>query len=325
MTKIYNDITETIGKTPLVRINRLNKGCATIVAKLESANPCGSVKDRIALNMIRAAEAEGKLKAGATLVEATSGNTGIGLASVCATKGYRLILTMPESMSIERRKLLAFLGAEIVLTPATEGMTGAVRKAEELVSSITDAIMMKQFDNPANPEAHYKTTFQELWDDTDGKLDIFVAGVGTGGTLTGVGRRLKEMRRGAEIVAVEPAESPVLSGGKAGPHKIQGIGAGFVPAVLDVKLIDEIIPVTSSDAIATARLLASKEGIVAGISSGAAMCAALRVAQRPSNADKLIAVVLPDTAERYLSTPLFNFDEQPSLSGSLSMPLRSNR
>jgi len=305
MSAIFKDITAVIGHTPLVRINKLGPAKATILAKLESHNPCGSVKDRIAKSMIEAAEEKGLIKPGTTIIEPTSGNTGIGLACICAAKGYRLILTMPESMSIERRKLLKFFGAEIVLTPAERGMAGAVEKAEQLMAQNTDAFMPQQFKNPANPQIHRETTAEEIWNDTDGKLDIFVAGVGTGGTLTGCGETLKQHNKDLKVVAVEPKDSPVLSGGKPGPHKIQGIGAGFVPEVLNVTVIDEVIKVSNEDAMEMARQLARKEGVLAGISSGAAMWAAVQLSQRPESESKTIVVILPDTAERYISTELF--------------------
>jgi cysteine synthase A len=305
MSAIFEDITATVGFTPLVRINKLGSGKATILAKLESFNPGGSVKDRIALSMIEAAEKKGLIKAETVIIEPTSGNTGIGLAFICAAKGYRLILTMPESMSIERRKLLKLFGAEIVLTPAALGMTGAVKEAERLVAENPDAFMPQQFKNPANPQVHRETTAQEIWADTDGKVDIFVSGVGTGGTLTGCGEVLKRHNKALKVIAVEPKDSPVLSGGKPGPHKIQGIGAGFVPEVLNVKIIDEIIQVSNDDAMETARQLAAKEGIAGGISSGAALWAAIQLSQRPENKGKTIVVILPDTGERYISTEMF--------------------
>ncbi len=304
--KIAKDITELIGNTPLVRLNKLTQGClATVVAKLEFYNPCSSIKDRIGLAMIEAAEKTGRINKDTIFIEPTSGNTGIALSFVCAVKGYKLILTMPETMSVERRKLLSAFGAEIVLTPGSEGMSGAVRKAEELAKSNKRFVMLQQFKNPANPEIHRRTTANEIWVDTDGKVDILVAGVGTGGTITGIAEALKKKKPGFQAIAVEPKDSPVLSGGKAGPHKIQGIGAGFVPDILNTKIIDEIIQVANEDAIATARALAKEEGILAGISSGAAVFTALKVAQRKENRDKLIVVILPDTGERYLSTELF--------------------
>jgi cysteine synthase len=303
--RIYEDITQTVGRTPLVRLNRLTQNCrAQVAAKLESFNPLSSVKDRIGVSMINEAERMGILNKGTTLVEPTSGNTGIGLAFVAAARGYRLILTMPETMSIERRKLLKMLGAELVLTPGDQGMRGAVQRAEELARDIPDSIIPQQFINPANPLIHRQTTAEEIWTDTDGRIDILVAGVGTGGTITGVGEVIKDRKPSFKAIAVEPAASPVLSGGRPGPHKIQGIGAGFVPEVLNRDLIDEIIQVTNEDAIDFARRLAKEEGILAGISSGAAVWAALQVACRPENQDKLVVVVLPDTGERYLSGPL---------------------
>jgi len=305
MSAIFEDITAAVGYTPLVRINKLGSGQATILAKLESYNPCGSIKDRIAKSMIEAAEKQGHLKQGAVIIEPTSGNTGIGLACICAAKGYRLILAMPESMSIERRKLLKLFGAEIVLTPADRGMAGAVEKAEQLVVENPDSFMPQQFNNPANPQIHRESTAKEIWIDCDGKVDIFVAGVGTGGTLTGCGEVLKQRNKDLRVVAVEPKDSPVLSGGKPGPHKIQGIGAGFVPKVLNVGIIDEIIQVSNEDAMETARQLAAKEGILAGVSSGAAVWAAMQVSQRPESQGKTIVVILPDTGERYISTEMF--------------------
>jgi cysteine synthase A len=303
---ICKDVTEAVGDTPLIRLGRVGRGLGgTVLAKLEGANPGGSVKDRIAVSMVDAAERAGQLAPGGTIIEPTSGNTGIGLAVVAAARGYRLVLTMPESMSIERRALLAFFGAELVLTPAADGMRGAVRRAEELVAAAPGAFMPQQFKNPANPEVHRRTTGEEIWRDTGGVVDAFVAGVGTGGTLTGVGGLLKERRPGVRVVAVEPADSPVLSGGKAGPHKIQGIGAGFVPEVLDRGLVDEVITVLAGDAMATARRLAREEGLLVGISAGANVWAALRVAERPAMAGKTVVTILCDTGERYLSTDLF--------------------
>jgi cysteine synthase A len=304
--KIFDDITKTIGHTPLVRLNRLAEGTkGQVVVKLESFNPLSSVKDRIGVAMIEDAEKRGLLKEGSVIVEPTSGNTGIALAFVAAAKGYRLILTMPETMSIERRQLLEIFGAELVLTPGPDGMKGAIRKAEELVAATPGAMMPQQFNNPANPEIHRRTTAEEIWTDTDGKADILVAGVGTGGTLTGVAEVLKARKPGFKAIAVEPESSPVLSGGQPGPHKIQGIGAGFVPGVLNRGIIDEIIPVANDNAGLIARRLAREEGIFVGISSGAAAWAGLEVAKRPENEGKLIVVVLPDTGERYLSTWLF--------------------
>jgi cysteine synthase A len=306
MSRIFHDITETIGHTPLVQLNKIAEGAAaTVLAKLESFNPLSSVKDRIGLAMIEDAERRGVLQKDSVIVEPTSGNTGIALAFVAAAKGYRLILAMPETMSIERRQLLQILGAELVLTPGTEGMKGAVKRAEELAAGTPNAVILQQFANPANPEIHRQTTAEEIWKDTDGKVDILVAGVGTGGTITGVAEVIKKRKKGFRAIAVEPDNSPVLSGGQPGPHKIQGIGAGFVPQVLNTAVIDEIIRVKDEDAGHTARKLAKLEGILVGISSGAACWAALEVAKRPENKGKLIVVVLPDTGERYLSTWLF--------------------
>ncbi len=304
--KIFNNITETVYNTPLVRLNRINEGQpALVLLKMESHNPLGSVKDRIGLAMINAAEEAGLLKPGTVIVEPTSGNTGIALAFVAAAKGYRLILTMPESMSMERRHLLRILGAELVLTPAAEGMPGAVRRAEALLSEMPRAFMPQQFNNPANPGIHKTTTAEEIWNDTDGKVDILVAGVGTGGTITGVSEALKQRKPAFKAVAVEPIKSPVISGGKAGPHRIQGIGAGFIPKVLRTDLLDEIIQVDEEDAADTARRLAREDGILVGISGGANVWAALQVARRPENKGKIIVTIGCDTGERYLSTWLF--------------------
>ena len=309
--RIAENMTELIGRTPLVRLGRIGAGLgADLVAKIESRNPCASVKDRIALSMVEAAERDGLITEGTVLVEPTSGNTGIGLAFVCAVKGLRLVLTMPESMSIERRKLLRFLGADLVLTPAEKGMKGAIEKAEELVRENPAHVMLRQFSNPANPAIHRKTTAVEIWEDTDGKVDILVCGVGTGGTLTGVAGGLKERKGTVRVVAVEPADSPVLAGGRPGPHKIQGIGAGFVPEVLRRDWIDEIVAVRSEDAGAMSRRLAKEEGILAGISSGAALWAACEIAKRSESKGQMLVVVLPDSAERYASTWLFDSEEK---------------
>jgi cysteine synthase A len=306
MSKILADITKTVGKTPLIRINRITKGLrAEIIVKIESFNPLSSVKDRIGVAMIEAAEKAGLLSKDPVIIEPTSGNTGIALAFVCAAKGYHLILTMPDTMSLERRQLLSILGAELFLTEGTKGMKGAIEKAEELAAAHKNSFMPQQFKNPANPEIHRLTTAEEIWEDTDGKVDYFIAGVGTGGTITGTGEILKKRKPSVKIIAVEPEDSPVLSGGKPGPHKIQGIGAGFVPDVLNKNVIDEIIRVTHEDAGVTARRLAKEEGILAGISSGAALWAALEVAKRKEAEGKMIVALLPDSGERYLTTWLF--------------------
>ncbi|MGN0168688.1 MAG: cysteine synthase A [Acetatifactor sp.] len=309
MGKVYTSATELIGHTPLLQVDNYAKEQgvtdATLLAKLEYFNPAGSVKDRIALSMVEDAEKKGILKPGATIIEPTSGNTGIGLASVAAAKGYRTILTLPETMSVERRNLLKAYGAELVLTEGAKGMKGAIAKAEELQKEIPGAVILGQFDNPANPAAHAATTGPEIWEDTDGKVDIFVAGVGTGGTVTGIGEFLKSKNPNVKVVAVEPADSPVLSGGKPGPHKLQGIGAGFVPSILNTQVYDEIITVTTDEAFSSGRLIAHKEGILVGITSGAALYAATVLAKRPENKGKTIVALLPDSGDRYLSTPMF--------------------
>ncbi len=309
MGKIYESATELIGHTPLLKVNNYAKEVgvtdATLLAKLEYFNPAGSVKDRIALAMIEDAEKKGQLKPGATIIEPTSGNTGIGLASVAAAKGYRTILTLPETMSVERRNLLKAYGAELVLTEGAKGMKGAIAKAEELQKEIPGAVILGQFDNPANPAAHAATTGPEIWEDTEGKVDIFVAGVGTGGTVTGIGTYLKSKNPNVQVVAVEPADSPVLSGGKPGPHKLQGIGAGFVPSILNTQIYDEVFTVTTDEAFETGRQIAHKEGILVGITSGAALYAAAQLAKRPENKGKTIVALLPDSGDRYLSTPMF--------------------
>ncbi|WP_455497882.1 cysteine synthase A [Coprobacter sp.] len=314
MARIAKKLTELVGNTPLLEFSNYNASKhvqAKIVGKLEYFNPAGSVKDRIALAMIEDAENKGVLKPGATIIEPTSGNTGVGLAFVSSAKGYSLILTMPDTMSIERRNLLKALGAQLVLTPGAEGMKGAIAKAEALRNEIPGSIILQQFENPANPSIHKKTTGEEIWRDTDGKVDIFVAGVGTGGTVSGVGETLKKYNPEIKIVAVEPADSPVLSGGKPGPHKIQGIGAGFIPRTYNGEVVDQVIPVQNDDAIRTSRELAKKEGLLVGISSGAAVYAATELAKLPENAGKTIVVLLPDTGERYLSTVLYAFEEYP--------------
>ncbi len=314
MAKIAKQLTELIGNTPLLEFSKFeaSKGLkAKLVGKLEYFNPGGSVKDRVGLAMIEAAEKSGQLKPGATLIEPTSGNTGVGLALVSAVKGYKLILTMPETMSIERRNLVKALGAEVVLTSGAEGMKGAIKKAEELHASIPGSIIPQQFENPANPAAHKRTTAEEIWRDTDGKVDIFVAGVGTGGTVSGTGEGLKSHNPAVQVIAVEPATSPVLGGGKPGPHKIQGIGAGFVPKTFNASVVDKIIPVSDNDAIRTSRELAQQEGLLVGISAGAAVYAASELAKLPENAGKTIVALLPDTGERYLSTVLYAFEDYP--------------
>ena len=306
--KIYTSVQELIGRTPLMEIRNIEReeGLeARVLVKLEYLNPAGSVKDRIAKNMIEDAEEKGLLKPGATIIEPTSGNTGIGLAAIAASKGYRLILTMPETMSVERRNILKAYGAEIVLTEGARGMTGSIEKAEELSKEISGSFLTRQFENPANPDTHRKTTGPEIWEDTDGKVDIFVAGVGTGGTITGTGEYLKSKNPQVKVVAVEPSDSPVLSGGAAGPHKLQGIGAGFVPKALNTQIYDEILTLGSEESFAAAKLLAHKEGILVGISSGAALHGAIEIAKRPENKGKTIVVILPDSGDRYYSTPLF--------------------
>ena len=309
MGKIYENATELIGHTPLMKVSNYAKDQgvedATLLVKVELFNPAGSVKDRVALAMIEDAEKKGKLKPGATIIEPTSGNTGIGLASVAAAKGYRTVLTLPETMSVERRNLLKAYGAELVLTEGAKGMKGAIAKAEELQNEIPNSIILGQFDNPANPAAHAATTGPEIWEDTDGKVDIFVAGVGTGGTVTGIGTFLKSKNPDIRVVAVEPADSPVLSGGKPGPHKLQGIGAGFVPSILNTQIYDEVFTVTTEEAFSSGRLIAHKEGILVGITSGAALYAAAQIAKRPENKGKTIVALLPDSGDRYLSTPMF--------------------
>lgn len=315
MTKIAKNLTDLIGNTPLLELSNFNKHhqlTSTIIAKLEYFNPLGSVKDRIGNAMIKDAEEKGKINKDTVIIEPTSGNTGIALAFAAAAKGYRLILTMPETFSAERRNLLKALGAELVLTPGSEGMKGAIKKSEELAAQIPNSFIPQQFKNPANPEIHRLTTAEEIWNDTDGNVDIFVSGIGTGGTITGVGEVLKKKNSAIKIVAVEPTDSPVLSGGKPGPHKIQGIGAGFVPDVLNLSIIDEIVTVTNAQAFETSRQLARTEGLLVGISSGAATFAALEIAKRPENKGKKIVVLLPDTGERYLSTALYQFEEESS-------------
>ena len=314
VAKIAKQLTELIGNTPLLELNKISdiNGLSTpIIAKIESFNPGGSSKDRIALSMIEDAEAKGILKPGATIIEPTSGNTGVGLALVCAVRGYHLILTMPETMSLERRNLVKAYGAEVKLTSGKEGMTGAIREAEKLRNDIAGSVILQQFENPSNPQKHYETTGKEIWEQTDGEVDIFVAGVGTGGTISGVGKRLKEYNPNIKIVAIEPATSPVLNGGQGGPHKIQGIGAGFIPDTYDASLVDEVLDIDNDDAIRMGRNLAQTEGLLVGISSGAAMVGAIELAKRAENKDKKIVVLLPDTGERYLSTVLYAFEEYP--------------
>lgn len=314
MATIAKKLTDLVGNTPLLELNSYSATKnidSPIIAKLEYFNPAGSVKDRVALNMILDAEEKGILKPGATIIEPTSGNTGVGLAFVSAVRGYKLILTMPETMSIERRNLVKAYGATVDLTPGSEGMAGAIKRAEQLRDETPGAVILQQFENPANPQAHYKTTAEEVWRDTDGKIDIFVGGAGTGGTVSGTGRRLKELNPNIKIVAAEPATSPVLSGGKPGPHKIQGIGAGFVPKTYDASVVDEVITVENDDAILTSRQLAATEGLLVGISSGCSVAAARILAQRPENKGKKIVAILPDTGERYLSTVLYAFEDYP--------------
>ena len=311
MSAIFEDVTAAVGYTPLVQINKLGSDKATILAKLESKNPCGSVKDRIALSMIRAAEKQGLITKDTVVIEPTSGNTGIGLAFICAARGHRLILTMPESMSIERRKILQLFGAELVLTPAEQGMAGAVEKAEQLLAKQPNSFMPQQFKNPANPRIHRETTAKEIWTDADGRVDILAAGVGTGGTLTGCGEFLKAKNKDLKVVAVEPKDSAVLSGGKPGPHKIQGIGAGFVPDILNVEIIDEIIQVSNEDAVETARQLALKEGILSGISGGANVWAAIQLSNRQENEGQVIVTFICDTGERYVSTEMYEGLKSP--------------
>lgn len=314
MTKIAKKLTDLVGNTPLLELGKFSKlkGLKTpVIAKVEYFNPGGSVKDRVALAMIEDAEAKGILKPGATIIEPTSGNTGVGLALVSAVKGYKLILTMPETMSVERRNLVKAYGATVKLTPGKDGMPGAIKAAEELRDSIPGSVILQQFENAANPRRHYETTGREIWEQTDGKIDIIVAGVGTGGTISGIGKRLKEYNPNIKVVAVEPATSPVLNGGKSGPHKIQGIGAGFVPKTYDASVIDEVLDIDNDDAIRTGRELAREEGLLVGISSGAAAFAAAELAKRPENEGKTIVAILPDTGERYLSTVLYAFDEYP--------------